>query len=344
MTGLVVLSKGMRQFEIIIFVLLLCLVLIFVMMTQSTTNFNRFILLPFVFYVSWQFSLDKTFVKTFSKFLTNFSLIGIVLAWIALFYVLSGGQSLLDFPNPDGRPNGLYLTSLINAVVGNIIRAAFIYDEPGAFSFVLVVAVIVREMLAENRLISFIILVGGLVTFSLAHVMVLTVYVFFVFRLRLKLILLVMILPIVIFTIDDPRFEFFYERFNKNSSNAGLSNRTVQLTNFKNVVFEDPEVLFLGDYKCHDRENKHCFEHGSISSSPITPIYQGGWFLFFIQFLTHLAILSVIIKRQFLFPSIALTLLLLQRPYFHLLGYQFLIYLPVFFMLRDVKFSKWIKL
>lgn len=332
--------KGLVISELLVFLFLLSSVLVFIVATQSATNLNRFIFIPFCFFICVKLAKEKKFIERFCDWLTVFCIVAIVLAWISFFYVLAGGEPQLEFPNPDGRPNRLYLTSLSNAVVGGVIRTAFIYDEPGAFSFVLVVAVIIREMLAKSRMISLLIFLGGLVTFSLIHVMVLAIYVFLVLSFKFKIISALALMIVVSVTYGDPRFGFFYDRFDSNSDNAGLSNRTVQLENFYNVIADDPEVFFLGDYNCHVREEKRCYEHGDISSSPVTPTYLGGIFLLIIQVLTHLALLSLMLKKRFFFPAVAMTLLLLQRPYFHLLGYQLLIYFPVFYMLYNTSFLK----
>lgn len=332
--------KGMGSSELFIFLFLLSCILVFAAVTQSATNFNRFIFIPFCFYICVRLARERKFIERFCDWLTVFCIVAIVLAWISFFYVLAGGEPQLEFPNPDGRPNRLYLTSLSNAVIGGVIRTAFIYDEPGAFSFVLVVAVIIREMLAKSRMISFLILLGGLVTFSLIHVMVLAIYVFLVLSFKFKIISALAFMFVVSVTYGDPRFGFFYDRFASDGDNAGLSNRTVQLENFYKVIADDPEVFFLGDYKCHVREEKRCIEHGGITSSPVTPAYLGGIFLFIIQVLTHLALFFAMLRKRFLFPAVAMTLLLLQRPYFHLLGYQLLIYFPVFYMLYNTSFLK----
>lgn len=107
----------------------------------------------------------------------------------------------------------------------------------------------------------------------------------------------------------------------------------MQLENFYKVIADDPEVFFLGDYNCHAREEKRCVEHGGITSSPVTPTYLGGIFLLIIQVLTHLALLSLMLKKRFFFPAVAMTLLLLQRPYFHVLGYQLMIFFIVLSMI-----------
>src|SRR5690606_34329978 len=332
--------KGVVTSDLLVFLFLLSCVLIFFAVTQSATNLNRFIFIPFCFFICVKLATEKKFIERFSDWLTVFCIVAIVLAWISFFYVLAGGEPQLEFPNPDGRPNRLYLTSLSNAVVGGVIRTAFIYDEPGAFSFVLVVAVIIREMLAKSRMISLLILLGGLVTFSLVNVMVLAIYVFLVLSFKFKVISALALMIMVIATYGDSRFGFFYDRFDSDGDNAGLSNRTVQLENFYKVIADDPEVFFLGDYKCHVREEKRCYEHGDISSSPVTPTYLGGIFLLIIQVLTHLAIFFAMLRKKFLFPAVAMTLLLLQRPYFYLLGYQLLIYFPVFYMLYNTSFLK----
>lgn len=340
LAGLIVLEKGVRQLELMVVLFLVCSVLFFALITQSGTNFNRFIFLPIVLYVCFKLAKDRAFIERFSFWYTIFALLSIALAWASFIYVLAGGEPQLEFKNPDGRPNSLYLTSFSNAVVGGIIRPAFIYDEPGAFSFVLVTAVVVREMLSKGRLISVLILLGGLVTLSLTHVMVLALYVFLVLSLRLKVLSILFLVLTILLTIDDPRFGFFYDRFKSDSDNSGLSNRTVQLKNFYDVIVDDPSVIFFGDYKCHDREEKRCMEHGDISSSPVTPLYLGGVFLFAVQLITHIALVVILFNRRFFFPAAAISLLLLQRPYFSSLGYQLIVYGPLFFMINDLRFNR----
>lgn len=307
----------------------------YALITQSHININRYLMLPIALYLVWKHVGNRYFVELFSSFFTYFVLLAILSSWVSFFYVLNGGVESLTFLNPDGRQNALYLFSFSNAKIGDIIRPAFIYDEPGALSFVIVSAVIMREMLGKDRKLSIIILTGGLITLSFIHVLIIVIYLALTASAVQKFISIMVLMAATVMIMDDDRFKFFLDRFETDtteSDNAGFSNRTVQLENFFKVVEKNETIWFLGDYKCHTRSNSRCMEHGDISSSPVTPVYAGGIFFLTIQLVTHLLLLLSINKR-FLFPVVALTLLLFQRPYFISNGYIFMIYIPLFYML-----------
>ena len=126
-------------------------------------------------------------------FLLQFSTMQIInkavdVASILLFIVVTGGvigfvlaflgtPALLEFSNPDGRPNRFFYTTLSNAVMGNIIRPSGIYDEPGALSLYICAIAAIRHMLGKNNILTWSLLLLGFVTLSLAHL----IYVFFHF-------------------------------------------------------------------------------------------------------------------------------------------------------------------
>ncbi|MBA0161253.1 hypothetical protein [Pectobacterium versatile] len=329
----VFINYGIKKNEIVLALLIEVYFILLAIITQSDVNFNRYVLFPFGLLIAWNCARDARFMDEFSKLLTGFVGLGVIFGWISFFYVLQGGNAFFEFPNVDGRINGWYLTSLSNAVINGVARISFIYDEPGAFSFVICIAVILRELLNKNRTLSMFIISGGVITFSFIHVIITTFYFLLVLNGRYKIILLLIVASFASYTLNDSRFEFFYDRFQKSDDvGSGFNNRTVQLSNFAKVVNDDPSVLFLGDYKCHDRELKMCVEHGDISSSIATPIYQGGMWMFVFQFFTHALLIFLMFKRKFLFAAFSLSLLLLQRPYFSQIGYQLLIYISVFYM------------
>jgi hypothetical protein len=90
------------------------------------------------------------------------SLAGQVYAWL-------GGAPLLTIDNPDGRPASLYAFTMTNDVLGNLIRPAGIFDEPGALAFYICITAACRSLLDMPRRTTWLLLAGGLPTLSLAH-------------------------------------------------------------------------------------------------------------------------------------------------------------------------------
>jgi len=111
-----------------------------------------------------------------------FSVVAVVMSCVGLAYSLLGGEAMLAISNHDGRDNFLFLTTFSNAQLGGIIRPSFIYDEPGALSFVLIFTAVIRELSGRPKINTLYLLVMGMVTFSLTHLIILVIYVLVAFR------------------------------------------------------------------------------------------------------------------------------------------------------------------
>lgn len=328
------------KFIILLSLLSLALIL-FTLITQSATNFNRTILFPPTLIVTFLLCGNEKVKDRFCIFSSYFCYAALLCAVISFMYALNGGDSIFYMFNPDGRTNGLYFLSFSNAVYGNIIRPSFIYDEPGAFSFVLISVALLRILLKKEEKGTLFILVGGLCTFSLTHIIIVFLYVIFSASIRWKLFIISIVIILVTVSFTDNKYAFFYNRLSvSDAKTINGDNRSKQLTNFIDVVNRDQEVLLLGDYKCHSNANGVCQQHGDISSSPVTPLYRGGIIFFIIQLFTHLALFFCMFKRMGVFPSIALSVLLLQRPFFLSFGYSFIIYSVLFMLLMKMSIIK----
>jgi hypothetical protein len=328
---------GARKINIIFlfFVLLLAFGVVCVaLIVQSQTYFNRYITLPVALIICIVVARDDKIINKVCDYLSVFVLVGVFLCLISFLYAFLGGEPSFSFLNPDGRENFFYLSSFSNTVLGNVIRPGFIYDEPGAFSFLLCFVVMVRELLNRKKFISWIILIGGLITLSVAHLVILLLY--FLFNIRSKLtFLFFVVLALSLFQVSQmDEFDFFFERFAVQDGRFVGDNRSNQIENFMAIV--DSDILLFGDYKCHELPEKMCISHGDISSSPVSPVYYGGVVQLLVQIFTHGFLILIFLKFiKYRFVSLALTLLLLQRPYFSSFGYQLMIYIPIFLMISN---------
>lgn len=304
--------------------------------TQSRDYFIQFAFLPISIFVCINFIANhKNGVWQVALNLSNLMLLGLIGGWIGFFYAFFGGAPILEFQNPDGRINQLFLTTFSNTQIGNIIRPSFIYDEPGAFSFVICFTVAVREMLGLPRAKSIVLMLGGLITFSLTHIIILILY-FLWINARLFLVAIASMAIIASSLIENESFDFFFDRFQIIDGKPAGDNRTNQFENFMNVA--DLRLVMLGNYKCHSRDNKLCPEHGDISSSPVTPLYLGGALLLIVQIAVHFFLLKVIIESsRHRMTAIIISLLILQRPFFISYGYQLMIIFVTAWLIMQAK-------
>lgn len=300
---------------------------------NSTVLLFRIAPLPMLIFAAWQTKRIPGLPERLCAWLTVFLSVGIVGAVVGFVYALDGGQPTLTIFNIDGRENGLYLSTMTNTIWGNVIRPSFIYDEPGAFSFALCATVALREILGLRRLPSYLLLVGGMITFSLAHIVITFVYLVFRIGWLKTSAILITILVSLASVAQTEELEFFFNRFSIEDGELAGDNRSNQLQNFFDVVH--PSMILFGDVECHPRLDHTCKEHGDISSSPVTPVYRAGIVALVVQLVAHAGLAVAFLRsRRFRFSALALTLLLLQRPFFEISGYGFIAFLLIFLMLK----------
>jgi len=300
---------------------------------------------PFAVLVAYYLYTCKELRSRTVELLTIFGFIALVSCWVAFFYYYWGGEPFDAFKNPDGRWNHILLGSFSNYLLGDISRVSFIYDEAGALSFVICCIVIIREFGESNRLTSFIMLLLGLVTLSVTHVMITLLYaiLFILSERRFKYWLsFAFIVSIALFgTIksDLSGIGFFIDRFQWSEGRFEGDNRSIQIDNF--IAIANPRILLLGASEC--TPPVQCDNHGDISSSFVTPMYLGGVVFALIQVLVHLNALRILTARRNWFSVIAFTLILLQRPNFLSVGYSILIMYVFWAFYFDFNKSKLLK-
>jgi hypothetical protein len=304
--------------------------------TQSSNLLLRTAPIPLLLLAAHQTRIVEGLPDVLCTWLTRFLVVGVAGALVGFVYAYLGGPPLLEINNIDGRENGLYLSTMSNVYLLGIIRPSFIYDEAGAFSFALCATVALRSILGRSAGPSYFMMLGGLITFSVTHILL--TLVFLAFRLgpaktvAALAALLVVLVPVA---ATSEEFEFFFSRFEVVDGQLAGDNRSMQIGNFMDIV--SPRILLFGDVDCHSRADGLCEEHGDISASPVTPTYKGGFLVLLVQLCVHIALIVVCFRhKRFRFAALSITLLLLQRPYFDVSGYGFLTYLMLFLMLRPL--------
>ena len=234
--------------------------------------------------------------------------------------------------NPDGRVNGLYYLTFTNFALPSAIRPSFIFDEPGTFSFVICMGAVLRDLLGKSKATTGLMLLGGLITFSLAHLAVFLLFLFLnrgdrrikliIFQLLIVGSLFVYLVPTAIEFLD-----FFISRFSYDAA-TGIAgdNRSDQIAYFFEIL--DPRLFFFGMPECFGTQNV-CSDLPDLGSNPFTPISAFG-FIFAWPFYLMLFLLLMSSGRQkFRFAALAAVLLLLQRPFLFSFGYSLLILISI---------------
>lgn len=268
--------------------------------------------------------IDKKQFLHIIKFSTIIILFMLIGAWITYFDIYTNGVTDKFFVTKTGRPIPIGSLSLGHITSQGSFRPSSIYDEPGTFSFVIVFIAAIRHLLGMNKGFTWLILILGFVTSSLAHL----VYVFFHLLTELKNAKKFINIFLIVFALSI--FGVFIS-YTPESLITSFSNR-LQITSLDDGIISGNNRLSYLLYslqKLHSFEIQEWFFGASIMfnlgcCNPLLPLTHAGiigtwpyyliiFFLFLISF----------IKRDF--AVFALFLILLQRPDVQSAGASFLV-------------------
>lgn len=313
--------------------------------SNGLVNNIKLILQPLVLILSIDLCLlvSKKDINYFVTLSTNILLLFLFGAWLAFFYRAFGGPSLLQLQY-EATTYDLFLTSFVKNYWGQpFIRPTAIFDEPGTFSFIICFIAILRNSLSRNKTTTWILLLFGFITFSLAH-FIFTIF-FLLSQKNIK-ILKYLLIFVLIFTITisisnefQEGFErLFLNRFelvdNNNTKLIAGDNRSSHFTNaYKQLNLQS---FYLGvDPICVLDKPKSFDLYGNMGENPLWPLLSRGilvaWPYYFILFVY--VVIGIMKKRNFLYLGFAL--LLMQRPYIMDIGYALMSFLPLYVFYKN---------
>lgn len=235
---------------------------------------------------------------------------------VAFLYAEAGGQPIATIELVGGD-SYLYLTTFTNAVRGNSIRSAGIFDEPGALAMFITVIVAMNEALCRNQKWSAALLFAGLVTGSLALLIVAIVYLLFKVRQRKLGLVLSFLVAIIGLGIVDERIlsfanEFLLSRVELVDGKMAGDNRTQQLVTFFEMV--DWQMTLMGVNSAGS-----AFADVDVSSNPFSIYYNYGVIVWIPYVVLQLWLLycCLFYKIHLRFSAFAIFATLLQRPYIY---------------------------
>lgn len=271
---------------------------------------------------------------------------------IGFFYVLAGGEALVEFSNEDGRMTGLYLTTLSNSKVLRILRPAGIFDEPGTLSFVVCNIAALRHSLRMNKKMTWTLLSLGFITFSVAHLFYTLMHLAAEFKgsvvksIKYLMLVLSVIAAVIYFVpaVNELLWNNLFQRFVFQSSGFAGDNRTQLLISAINYL--DWRVFFWGlDADCITNIPA-CTAKGYLQfgENPLGPLVLYGIFNSWPYYVLE-AILFIIFIWRLDFVSLGIFLLLLQRPSLMSFGFSLLVMTTakaIFLHSCNIKF-RWIR-
>lgn len=261
------------------------------------------------------------------KYLTFLCFLFIAGGIFASIYVSLGGGPVMQLDLPD-RVSYFFFTTFTNAYAGSSVRAAGIFDEPGALALFFTIAVALNEAFSVNKKWSLYILILGLTTGSVALFTILIVYLLYnIHAKNAKLMISGIILAsglMLIPTIYDSVQDNFAHRFEVVDGRLEGDNRTHQIENFFDDVTID--ITLRGE-----KASTKVYQEADRSSNPFSIYFRYGlvaWlpFLFLELWLLYASFAYMRILR---FPAMAMFLVLLQRPYIYNLYWSMMIMLIV---------------
>jgi hypothetical protein len=277
--------------------------------------------------------LSQSTRREFERYVDVASRIVMVLvigAVVGFFLARLGVEPLLRFPNPDGRPNFFFYTTLTNAYWSGWIQASGIYDEPGAFSFVICAVAFMRHILGRDYRFTWILLALGLVTFSLAHLVFISVFALAERLTPRRLVYLgatVALLVAIAYSVGLQQLyrDYLFARITLDTAQQRGAHDRLELA--RNAARElgrvEGAVIFGVDSDCTVNYMACRARWPYMAENPLGPMALHGLLLAWPYYLFLAAGLLFLLLGRRNFAFFALVLIFLQRPYVMSFGYSF---------------------
>ena len=223
-----------------------------------------------------------------------------------------------------------------------MIRPSGIYDEPGAFSFFICAIVTMRELLGLDKGKSILLLVVGMVTLSMAHVVYFVVYLFSS-GIKAKMVLfalfalIVMAVAVQVSGLAELINAVFVSRFyfDEDGMLHG-DNRTQNMLNALGIIYHNPEVLLYGMSDAVLIEIDQEF-----GANPLNPVINLGLVGSLSYYVVVVILLTGIFRGAKYFPVFGFGLLLMQRDYIYVVSYSFVVATILVLYFNSFKSSFW---
>jgi len=274
---------------------------------------------------------DTRAVEWFLTLATGLMLVLLVGAVIGFVLALNGVQPLFEIANSDGRANHFFYTTFSKVRWGNIIRPSGVYDEPGAFSFMICAVSALRHLRGRDARVTWLMLCMGFVTLSLAHLVYVLIHALAErFRVRNLAGIVATLLPVILLAGYLGGFDILEKRLLSRATLTASGelvgdNRSWRMINAAEHLSAHPQSIFFGaDPSCRFEPEKCKEKFPLMGENPLSPLVLHGLFISWPYYLALLILFTAPVFGRKFIVSFAFGALLLQRPYLLGIGYSFI--------------------
>ena len=302
------------------FTRLLYITIAFLVVMADSKNYSRNLIKIFVYWVTLQ---------------AVFSFVGFCLSITDILHPLS------TFEEMDGREGynfGLFTT---NIYIGNFVRPAGFFDEPGALACWGVYAIVFNKLFLKNKYVEYTLLICLTVTLSIAFYIQAFLYYLLFYRNNIKQLLLVVGFSVLSIGIIVSQDEVFYDaiigriQFDKTEGTISGDNRAELMKNARDVFLSSP-VIGVGARNLAEN-------YTDINSNVFTYMASDGIVGQFVSWLPFVYIFFILGRGRPEVRSgvIVLAVGLLQRPFdFTQLLFPLILYNMIAGLIADSQFDE----
>lgn len=257
----------------------------------------------------------KSFLNIFVGWLTFQVILGAVGFILVLCGILEPISTFEEMDSRTGYFFGLFTT---NTYFPPFVRIAGFFDEPGAFAFWGICALLLNKLFIDKKKIEYILLFGLLVTLSMAYIIQAILYMLFFMgekRIKLVIIAILSVACLQFMSNFSPEFQkaiFGRFEYDKTTGSFAGDNRS-ELSEATSKVFYSSPLFGVGASNLNIiAEKKNQF----FGANPYTPFARDGVVGTFISLLPFFFILGFKrIDKKIKYAVIIILIGFLQRPY-----------------------------
>lgn len=267
--------------------------------------------------------------------------------WIALALAFSGVPPIDTVSGLHDRVLYIYFATLTPTLIGDFIRPSGIYDEPGALSFFVAGFAFLRHWMRMDRKLTWILLILGFVTFSLAHLIYVAIHFMSERRLLVAWLTLIPVTAIaiwVLFTVG--LWETFDARLVGRLSVATEPGKTVEGDNRTEFILNAVDALEAGgprmflfgvDAICIEGSIQCRHTYPGYEDNVLSPLAYYGLLISWPYYFLLAASIAVGSIRRSWWPLLGVGLLFMQRPNIFVAGYAMLAALVLVVVVRSLE-------
>lgn len=228
-------------------------------------------------------------------------------------------QPFFEFQNPDERSAYFFGLTSTNFYIGNVIRYAGFFDEPGAMAYWGVFALLFNRLFIRNSIYEKILIICLVFTFSLAFYIQLALYFLMMKRLTLKQYGIIAITMFVLFNflsdLEDSEYSHIYD-ITISRIEYSESDRTIEGDNRSELASTARKYFKTAPIMGHSARKMGVLEGAGYSDNPYEILAKDGILGFIV---TYIPLLFVIFfsrgNRDFLIGAFILAVGYIQRPF-----------------------------